>query len=249
MTCRTGGNPTLLGTENMKRTGFTLIELLVVIAIIAILAAILFPVFARARAKARQASCLSNTRQLATAEMMYIGDYDDKFGRQYFWTNPDHTGDLVYWTEAVYPYVKNAQVFECPDTVDDTWTDVMISGDRINCSYGVNTDYVFTTYWMHGQTAVLSQAKMKAPAQTILIVDSWDHRAGREKCAPRVCAPDHGGNGPAAHFWVGDCHAEGANIVFADGHAKWMRHNRIIAMPGDASDDLWGIYTIGRWWE
>ena len=105
---------------NSKR-GFTLIELLVVIAIIAILAAILFPVFAQARAKARQASCLSNVKQLTLGMVMYSQDYDETFpqwnwGQQYaggsgpgveIWNN--------LWVNAIYPYVKNGQVYGCPD--------------------------------------------------------------------------------------------------------------------------------------
>jgi len=232
----------------MKKRGFTLIELLVVIAIIAILAAILFPVFARARAKARQTSCLSNLKQVGTAVAMYIQDNDEKFGRQYLYSGPNQTGELIYWTEAHYPYVKNAAVFLCPDTEYKAWVSVSIDGTVIRSGYGVNTDYVFTTYWAQ-PGAVLSLAQMKAPAQTIIIADSWDHRSNKLKCSPRICAPDHTGNGPSAHYWVGDCHSDGANAAFADGHAKWFTHSRLIALPANASEDLWGIYTIGRFWE
>ena len=85
--------------------GFTLIELLVVIAIIAILAAILFPVFAQARAKARQTSCLSNMKQIGTATMMYAQDYDESVGRKW-WD----------WHVDLEPYVKNDGVFTCPSS-------------------------------------------------------------------------------------------------------------------------------------
>jgi len=86
--------------------GFTLIELLVVIAIIAILAAILFPVFAQAREKTRQASCLSNEKQMGTAMMMYTQDYDEQFPfLQYY----DANNQPIIWTSAIYPYVKNGQ--------------------------------------------------------------------------------------------------------------------------------------------
>ena len=100
-----------MGGECMRR-GFTLIELLVVIAIIAILAAILFPVFAKAREKARQASCQSNLKQLALGTLMYVQDYDEKFP---VWNRfqPANTQPLAP-PAAVFPYVKNAALYECP---------------------------------------------------------------------------------------------------------------------------------------
>jgi len=98
----------------MKR-GFTLIELLVVIAIIAILAAILFPVFARAREKARQTSCLSNLKQVGTAMLMYIQDYDECYGQSMSGTSAGTT--TVY--HELMPYMKNAQILECPSNKDE----------------------------------------------------------------------------------------------------------------------------------
>src|SRR5437773_5547224 len=103
---------------------FTLIELLVVIAIIAILAAILFPVFAQARAKARQAACLSNMKQLGTGLMMYAQDYDETLPLNDYignglaplpcWLDPSAG---VSWCSGIYPYVSNAQVYVCPEAV------------------------------------------------------------------------------------------------------------------------------------
>src|SRR5688572_14558614 len=94
------------------RRAFTLIELLVVIAIIAILAAILFPVFAQAREAARKTSCLSNVKQIMTGVKMYTQDYDE-LNPQYVWT-PVAGGNYHTWMELVNPYVKNAGVFLCP---------------------------------------------------------------------------------------------------------------------------------------
>jgi len=106
---------------NRKQYGFTLIELLVVIAIIAILAAILFPVFARARENARKANCLSNMKQLGLAVMQYAQDYDEVLPPTYnggstTYTLPNgnqHTG-AVLWPTLLYPYVKNTGVYVCP---------------------------------------------------------------------------------------------------------------------------------------
>ena len=111
----------VLRNRRGRSAGFTLIELLVVIAIIAILAAILFPVFARARDKARQASCMSNLKQIGLALMQYAQDYDESHPGVWFgpvskqpWSQPSDATTFYKWMDAVYPYVKNEQVFHCP---------------------------------------------------------------------------------------------------------------------------------------
>src|SRR5437667_11534195 len=103
-------------TKASSRRGFTLIELLVVIAIIAILAAILFPVFAMAREKARQATCLSNQKQLGTAMSMYIQDYDERFPnwRTIVPVTPENPNGKITWVENMQPYCKNKKIWVCP---------------------------------------------------------------------------------------------------------------------------------------
>src|SRR5690349_17447595 len=111
--------------------GFTLIELLVVIAIIAILAAILFPVFAQARAAARKTTCISNLKQLALGQTMYVQDYDEKFCKWVpgatapnvdSWNQPQGAG---WWMNEIYPYIKNLGIYECPN---DTRSDDQANG-------------------------------------------------------------------------------------------------------------------------
>lgn len=108
--------------RNIKASNaFTLIELLVVIAIIAILAAILFPVFAQAREKARQAACLSNTKQMAEAVAMFTQDHNEMLPKAFYNDVVDGPTGMPWntgWDAAIYPYIKNTQVFHCPSDVD-----------------------------------------------------------------------------------------------------------------------------------
>ncbi len=131
------------------RKGFTLIELLVVIAIIAILAAILFPVFARAREKARQSSCLSNVKQLTLGNMMYAQDYDEV--TVIFSQGP--SGGNPQWHYLIEPYLKNTQIFLCPSQNPTTaWYGRMIS------------------YGIHRSTGV-ALARIERPAETLALAD------------------------------------------------------------------------------
>ncbi len=100
----------------MKRSAFTLIELLVVIAIIAILAAILFPVFAKAKEAAKKTQDLSNTKQMGTAINIYLADYDDTLPQAYYYKNDNNSNNgYVHWTGSLLPYIKNLQIFVSPN--------------------------------------------------------------------------------------------------------------------------------------
>jgi prepilin-type N-terminal cleavage/methylation domain-containing protein/prepilin-type processing-associated H-X9-DG protein len=142
---------------NRKRAGFTLIELLVVIAIIAILAAILFPVFAQAREKARAIACLSNTKQLALGMMQYTQDNDEKYvaGANVYGKGPG-------WAGQIYPYVKSTQVYRCPDDSSN------LPGTPV--SYGMNSQ--FSPYNAAGTGANgATRAQVSAPASTVLLFE------------------------------------------------------------------------------
>jgi len=183
----------------MRRSGFTLIELLVVIAIIAILAAILFPVFARAREKARQTSCLSNIKQLGMGMYMYTSDYDERTPIGYsglgWWTGT--------WKERVYPYVKNYQLYDCPSRRAG------IPPALYGC-YGINA-------YIGENVASVSLAQVNMPAETFAIGENDD---GDWVIEPRD------GYGPPAPWpqpgWVKDQHNGGTNFAFLDGHGKWL---------------------------
>jgi prepilin-type processing-associated H-X9-DG protein len=210
-----------------------LIELLVVIAIIAILAAILFPVFAKAREKARQTSCLSNMRQMGTAFAMYAQDYDETTANNA--PIPGYailTGGSCWFRYQLYPYIKNWQVFLCPD--GQTGQDPSNQNWQYRDNYGIN-----------GNIVGVMLASMTAPANCIALGDS-SHWYGSQ------------GNG-AAWAWpnaalvtpsmCGSCtvtsqidkctrHNGGSNLAFCDGHAKWMASTAIFGGCNAAAPNL-----------
>src|SRR5688500_10666298 len=135
--------------RHAPRAGFTLIELLVVIAIIAILAAILFPVFAQAREAARKTACLSNLKQIGTGLMMYSQDFDETHPGVWFgpiasapWDQPSDAATFYKWMDAIFPYVKNEQVFNCPsDSFNGDYTFRNRTGQNGYGSYAMSNAY------------------------------------------------------------------------------------------------------------
>lgn len=172
-----------MSRPTLRRTGFTLIELLVVIAIIAILAAILFPVFARAREKARQTSCLSNTRQIATALMMYAQDYDETMVPYRVRTpNPNaldarvgpNTRPVAFFNQLLNPYVKNDQLWACPSKTPKGWVNIDVDNPDTEPafrSYGGQNSYGASNYTFRPDGGLVLAA-LTAPAETVGFVDS-----------------------------------------------------------------------------
>jgi len=208
-----------------KKKAFTLIELLVVIAIIAILASILFPVFARARENARRASCMSNLKQIGLGMMMYVQDYDETYpmlssvpGDAELGLYPDGIMRSTNWIIRIYPYVKSVQVFDCPsDGVN--WK----GGSDIfsTISYGAN--YTFLPYALTDTTPLVKMAAVDKVSQTIMLGDNDG--------TTRYAFSRSTYSGAAPTRWLSDRHLDGANIAFADGHVKWFKMSRDPACP------------------
>jgi prepilin-type N-terminal cleavage/methylation domain-containing protein/prepilin-type processing-associated H-X9-DG protein len=211
--------------------GFTLIELLVVIAIIAILAAILFPVFARARENARRSSCQSNLKQIGIGIMQYTQDYDESLPLFQVRSATDRTG----WAETVQPYIKSTQVFQCPS--DETpvaktfsmppgLTGSAASGDDY---YGAS-DYAYNLNLGDNQSNSVPKpvllSALTQPVQTVMVLDSN---------TPAFATSNYSGGcittytdlsciGKATIKNAGaQAHLEGGNWLMTDGHVKWYK--------------------------
>lgn len=163
-----------------RRSGFTLIELLVVIAIIAILAAILFPVFAQAREKARQTACLSNTKQIATSLMMYAQDYDEMLpGYRFAYPNPfaaepnvgARAKTVVFMNHILQPYTKNYDIWKCPSNPQAYVNIDTVTGQTDDFrSYGGQNSYAMNNYVFTSNIGI-ALAALAAPADTVGMVD------------------------------------------------------------------------------
>lgn len=179
-----------------KRSGFTLIELLVVIAIIAILAAILFPVFSQARRKALQITCASNMHQMGLAFAMYLSDWD--------FTYPPPS----LWKTRLDPYMGDPshQLFKCPSRPDLPWY------------YGHGYNFGCPPSGVAGFPEK-QEGIIKRPSEKILAVE-WDQCLSGPPCGP-TGTPDPPG-GPLCYWAVCRIHNAGSNVLFADSHVKWM---------------------------
>lgn len=209
------------------RGGFTLIELLVVIAIIAILAAILFPVFARAREKARSASCLSNLKQAGMGVLMYSQDYDEMFRgwRGYVLHPSAHPCNLegsgVWFHHLIQPYVRNWQIFICPSTLWQHGRDCAFWTPSVRpygTSYAFNCPVSPAMVWDRG----IAFAQIRRPSELAMIAD------GVYGCM-RPWRRDGGGCGTD---YI-EPHTGGVNVAWFDGHAKWISSQRFWAPDRD----------------
>jgi prepilin-type N-terminal cleavage/methylation domain-containing protein/prepilin-type processing-associated H-X9-DG protein len=231
-----------------NRRGFTLIELLVVIAIIAILAAILFPVFAQARAKARQTSCLSNVKQLGTAIRMYVQDYDEMYPFAANLESGFADADKWYGTLKLQPYVKSAAILFCPSMSKFTQYNKL-------CTYSYNIHLGYFYYPAGGAYSFYQGAtdsQINFPAQTATIncakpswyyYDSLYHSIYGEYYA---FINGTSGMYDVARFILADpslwdtifIHSGGINVAYCDGHAKFNNGKYLITYAGYMQWDL-----------
>jgi len=288
----------------MTGNGFTLIELLVVIAIIAILAAILFPVFAQARAKALQTSCLNNQKQIGLGIMMYSQDYDETLPMAYYYQNgANSSGGYIHWAGLTGPYVNNDAIYVCPEHKLGGFAPTCFDPALLNppappgqdpknhsmdvqpprIAYCANEMLMPRKKYAGVPQMVVKTNYLVSPAEEIMCAEythmiqclndtsptggdaikshrptngvmfagggvyDGEHWAGENvEALPANVAWQHienarapGGAALGLHHIVytqPDAHNEGANYIFADGHAKWMRLGQTL----DPSNFMWG---------
>lgn len=214
----------------MNRHGFTLIELLVVIAIIAILAAILFPVFAKAREKARQTSCLSNLKQLGLGLLMYAQDYDETNLRR---RPANNAPQNMFWWNVIQPYVKNTQLILCPSY---PWNGGWCTGCGADtCRPNSSRSYDMANGGLPNMSQGPRAAAVLAPAETMWIFD-----CGCEySCNPITTQYSVGW---FLNAWRGQIrafrHNDGLNTCYADGHAKWVKWIKCSDLTLDPTDNI-----------
>jgi len=199
----------------MRRHGFTLIELLVVIAIIAILAAILFPVFARAREKARQTSCVSNEKQLLLGALMYGQDYDERLPQHgnKCWGATGNPLNLCQW-EKIGPYTKNNQIRICPSGLVNYGWNIGLNDNSIGPSLGG---------FPQPSVTVLMACTANPPWV------NWQNGGPPGPTCPGTWLASHG-------CLDENRHNGGENFGFVDGHAKWSSYNAMVSASGNGTN-------------
>lgn len=210
--------------------GFTLIELLVVIAIIAVLAAILFPVFAKARESAKKSACANNLKQLASAMLQYVQDYDERF--------PGRDVGGLHWRTLILPYIKNVQVFKCPSNPSTT-----ADAQGIVANYAINNA---GNQFPSGGSRLISD--FQDPARVILFCELRNQGWNDYGSNWWTSVPGSWVNGYAGHnsTW---------NLAFIDGHVKALRPTQTAdpinmwpgwtSNPNIAVSNGWGGTTVG----
>jgi prepilin-type N-terminal cleavage/methylation domain-containing protein len=217
-----------------KRNGFTLIELLVVIAIIAILAAILFPVFAQAREKARQATCLSNMKQIGIGVMMYVQDWDGTYPPDRVAALPGGQGcdqKMITWKTATLPYVKSIEIYRCPSNPKNKEGDETKGAEPAFPTFPVGYSYNGTLLHMSVQRA-LKEASVPEPARYILLVETSNY------CADCGIWSLNDSWGMTGGFFVHP--TKRMQTLYMDGHAKSTKFSQTLGTGNE--DQQWTFF-------
>jgi prepilin-type N-terminal cleavage/methylation domain-containing protein/prepilin-type processing-associated H-X9-DG protein len=239
------------------RCAFTLVELLVVIAIIAILAAILFPVFARARENARRTSCQSNLKQLGLGIAQYTQDYDERICPN---ANTSAASSCLSWRDNIFPYVKSAQIYFCPtapkltgwvpQTTPYACTGLEGTGDIVpgTAAYGMNE--IHLAPGSPTQPSSQSLASFTAPAETIILAD-WMGAKGfiNDDTGSLITLSSPGSNTLNVHRSdnpkdvTARLHLDGSNYLWCDGHVKWLPPGQVDepSRIGGNDNSVWSI--------
>jgi len=218
-----------------QKGGFTLIELLVVIAIIAILAAILFPVYARLKEKAMQNACLHNVKQFSYAIHLYADDNDGWVIAAHSEATPYPTN---YWWYVLQVYVRDWGVIRCPSDTSDP--------KRVPCSYGWNYPHMSYRFIYSGEAGVKNLSSFQRPSDTMVFADSQSPTNDPQYDWARsyVYCPLNYPVGSVAQAEsnnkVGYRHNQGANCAFLDGHARWLSLKQILYDDTASLTKLWG---------
>lgn len=212
-----------------RRAAFTLIELLIVIAIISILAAILFPVFSRARENARRTSCASNMKQISLGLMQYMQDYDEMYPR-HIQDATVPSANRVYWNAFIQPYVKSTQIFNCPNRTE---TAIVWNGAANDNTIAYGMNYWLNSYYYPAGSPGLRLAAIQNPAQTVWIAETGSLQEspgfGYNQCYPSWYGktyPTNATYGFDAFNAAGrltNRHFGGLNVIWGDGHVKWVK--------------------------
>ena len=250
-------------TRSSAKRGFTLIELLVVIAIIAILAAILFPAFARARENARRASCQSNLKQIGLGLLQYTQDYDERTPRSWFAASGGgdasrpvgDVSDRYKWMDAIFPYIKSEQLFVCPS--DTLVTDMYVQ--RKNSAYSFRNGYRYGSYANNNtyydsdwNPVAKSLASIDAPATTIWAADSAPLPAPSTNVfsfefswADIANQPGVTVGSPNRLDKIQERHLDTTSLLFCDGHVKSMKLTSLMkASTTGVTAGAYSLFTI-----
>lgn len=215
---------TRTAVKRSQKSAFTLIELLVVIAIIAILAAILFPVFGRARENARRSSCQSNLKQIGLGWLQYAQDYDEKFPGRGEYLLP--TGQHASWDLVTQPYIKSVQIITCPSDTFSPVHNVPGFGNGMRRSYTV-ARYMFLE---SNREEGISQSALQAPSLTLIMGDGSGCASNGTNdwwCNEEMEVTDGLSGAQVQHLYNSPTstgrHLDTNNILYADGHVKAKR--------------------------